>query len=74
MTLLFVAVVELILGVILLSEGFTDGPSISIWLATLVTVAGLAIAYLGQPTVTRYRIGLVVVAIGVVTSFWLLLT
>jgi hypothetical protein len=74
MTLLFVGIVELILGLTLVADGFADPSSVSIWAATLVTVAGLAIAYLGQPTVARYRVGLVIVAIGVLTSFWLLLT
>jgi hypothetical protein len=70
-------VVAIVVGVILifivLVPGFGDMGMLAITAATSVTLAGHAVAYLGQPSLMRYRIGLVVLTIGTVAAFWLLI-
>jgi hypothetical protein len=53
---------------------FADANLRAIVAATGLAVVGDCIAYLGQPSLTRYRIGLVVTAIGVLASFLILVT
>ena len=70
LTLLGVALIELVIaGLMVAVPGFGDAGLFTTWLVTLVTVAGLAIAYLGEPTTARYRIGLVVSVVGMVGAF-----
>jgi len=61
-----------ILALIVLVPGFGDTGMLAITAALIITIAGHAIAYLGQPTLTRYRLGLIVMAVGIVAGFWLL--
>ncbi len=74
---LTLAIVAAILGIIaaliVLVPGFGDTGTLAITAATVVTLAGHVIAYLGQPTLTRYRLGLVVMAVGIVAAFWMLI-
>jgi hypothetical protein len=58
---------------IVLVPGFGDAATLAIAAATIVTLAGHVIAYVGQPTLTRYRVGLVVITVGIVAAFWLLI-
>jgi hypothetical protein len=69
---LVVLVVVFVIGVasILLVPGFGDTQFIAVMAATGVMVVGDATAYLGQPTVTRYRLGLAITTIGIVLAFW----
>lgn len=60
------------LALAVVDPGFRDPWTLAILAATAVTVAGHGIAYLGQPTLGRYRAGLVVMAIGIVVAFALL--
>lgn len=72
-TLAIVAALVGVLVVLLaLDPGFRDPSMLAITGTTIVSGAGFAIAYLGQPTLTRYRVGLIVITIGVLASFWLL--
>ncbi len=50
-----------------------DPNTLAIAAATAVTVVGHGIAYLGQPTLGRYRAGLVVMTVGIVAAFAVLL-
>jgi hypothetical protein len=72
MAIVAIALGVILLGVVLVPE-VVDAGLLAIVAATLVTLAGHAIAYLGTPTVVRYRVGLVVMTMGIVASFWLLL-
>jgi hypothetical protein len=70
------AAVAVIFGVILalfaLVPGSVDTVTVTVMAATLVTLLGTGLSYLGQPTLTRYRIGLIVTAVGILVSFWML--
>jgi len=70
---IFAAFVAVILALIVLVPGFGDTGMLAITAATCVALAGDAIAYLGQPTLTRYRLGLIVTTVGVVASLVLLI-
>ena len=41
---------------------------LAITAATLITMAGFALAYLGQLTLKRFRVSLVVITVGMVAS------
>jgi hypothetical protein len=58
---------------ILLVPGAADPNWLAILATTSLALAGNAIAYLGEPTLLRYRIGLILTGIGVAASFYLLL-
>jgi hypothetical protein len=58
---------------ILLVPGATDPNWLGILASTSLALAGSAIAYLGQPTLLRFRIGLILMGIGIVASFYLLI-
>ena len=70
-------VVAVIVGAIalanLLIPAFADANMWVILATTGLILVGDGIAYLGQPTLTRYRIGIVITTIGIVTSFYLLI-
>jgi O-antigen ligase len=70
---LLVALLAVVTIVTLLGSGF-DTATLAITIATCVTVIGHVIAYVGQPSLLRYRVGLVVAAVGIVTAFWMLIT
>jgi len=53
---------------------FADGNTWAIMATTGVAFVGDCIAYLGQPSLTRYRLGLVVTTIGIVAGFAILIT
>ncbi len=67
------AIVGLILVLLLFLPGFRDTGMVAITATTMVALVGHAIAYLGQPTLTRYRLGLIVATVGIVASFVLLI-
>jgi len=70
------AVAVIVVGVavfILLVPGAADPNWLAILATTSLALVGNAVAYLGQPTLTRYRIGLIIIGIGVAASFYLLL-
>jgi drug/metabolite transporter (DMT)-like permease len=71
------AAVAVIYGVIIalmvFLPSFADTVMVTIMVASLVTLLGTGLSYLGQPTLTRYRAGLIVTAVGVVVSFWMLI-
>jgi hypothetical protein len=72
-----VAVAVIVVGIavfMLLVPGAVDANWLAILAMTTVTLIGDGIAYLGQPTLSRYRVGLVITAIGIVASFFILLT
>jgi hypothetical protein len=72
-----VAVAAIVVGIALfmvLVPGAVDANWLAILATTTLTLIGDGIAYLGQPTLTRYRIGLVITAIGIAASFFILLT
>jgi hypothetical protein len=58
---------------ILLVPGATDPNWLAILGTTTIALAGNAIAYLGQPTLLRYRIGLILIGVGITASFYLLI-
>ena len=60
---LLVALLAVLTIVTLLGTGFDTG-TLAITLATCVTVLGHVIAYVGQPSLTRYRVGLVAAGSG----------
>ena len=51
--------------------GFADMAMLAVTASTSVTLAGLGVAYLGEPGLTRYRIGLVVATVGMLLSIYL---
>ena len=61
-----------ILALIVLVPGFGDTAMVTVMAASLVTLAGTGIQYLGQPTLLRYRIGMIVTAVGIAVSVWML--
>lgn len=67
------APVGVILVLIALVPAVGDAGMLAILAATMVTLAGHVVAYVGKPTLSRYRTGLVVMAIGIVTAFGLLI-
>ena len=67
---IFGAIVVVMLGLVLLVDGFGDRQMLAITATSLVVLAGDAIAYLGQPSVTRYRFGLIVTTIAIVAGFY----
>lgn len=70
------AAVAVILGVILalmvFAPGVADTTLLTIMAVSLLTLAGTGIQYLGQPTLLRYRVGMILTAVGIVLSFWML--
>jgi hypothetical protein len=74
LTLVIVAaVVGAILILLVLDPAFGDTGMLAITGATVVTLVGHVLSYVGQPTLGRYRLGLVVMAIGIVAAFWLVI-
>ena len=69
---MLVALLAVLTIVTLLGTVFDTG-TLAITLAACVTVLGHVIAYVGQPSLTRYRVGLVVAGVGIVTAFALLI-
>jgi hypothetical protein len=68
-----VAVVAVIaVALILFVPGFADAQYLGITAALGLSLVGDAVAYLGQPTTTRYRIGLAITTIGILAGFWFL--
>jgi hypothetical protein len=67
------AIVGILVVLIIILPGFGDAQMLAVTATTSLALAGEAIAYLGEPTLTRYRLGLIVTAIGVAASFYLLL-
>lgn len=70
------AVAVIVVGMalfILLVPGATDASWLAILATTSLALVGNGIAHLGQPTLTRYRIGLILSGIGIAASFSLLL-
>lgn len=70
---IFAALMAILLILIVLVPDLRDTGMLAITGTTSVALAGDAIAYIGRPTLTRYRLGLVVTTIGVVASFVLLI-
>ena len=70
---IFAAFMVVLLVLIALLPELRNTGMLAITATTFVALVGDAIAYLGQPSVTRYRLGLIVTAIGVVASFYLLI-
>jgi hypothetical protein len=71
-----VAVGVIVVGVALfmvLTPGAIDANWLAILAATIVTLIGDGIAYLGQPTLTRYRVGLITTGIGIAAAFFFLI-
>jgi hypothetical protein len=68
-----VIVVGIALFMVLVPEA-VDANWLAILAMTTLTLIGDGIAYLGQPTLTRYRVGLVITGIGIAASFFILLT
>lgn len=66
----FVAVMVVLVGFV---PGFGDPQMLAVTATTCVALAGDAIAYLGQPTVTRYRLGLLVTTLAGVAGFYVVL-
>lgn len=58
---------------ILVTPAAADAGWLAVLAATIVTVVGHGIAYLGEPTLTRYRVGLVLIGLGIVAAFFLLI-
>ena len=74
LVMVMVAGILAVLLVLMFVDGsFRDPGTIAIAAATGVTVAGHGFAYLGQPTLARYRLGLVVMTVGIVAAFAFLL-
>lgn len=61
-----------ILALMLVVPDFGDTVLWSVMAASLLTLAGTGIQYLGDPTLMRYRIGMILTAVGIVLSFLLL--
>lgn len=70
---LITAVLGAGVAIIVLVPGINDPWLFAILAATSVTVAGHAVAYIGRPTLLRYRIGLIVATVGIVGAFALML-
>lgn len=73
--LTFVAVAVtfgVILALILVVPDFGDTVMLTVMAASLLTLVGTGIQYLGQPTLLRYRIGMILTAVGIVVSIWML--
>jgi hypothetical protein len=66
---IFGAFVALALVLVALVPGFGDRQMVAVTAASCVALAGDAIAYLGRPTVTRYRTGLIVTTLAIVVGF-----
>lgn len=62
----------LLLALIMLVPGFGDTVMITVLAASLVTLLGTGVQYVGQPTLLRYRVGMILTALGIVLSFWML--
>ena len=61
--------VAVLVVLMLMDERLRDAGTIGIAASTALTVVGHGIAYLGQPDLSRYRIGLAIMAIGIVGAF-----
>ena len=73
-TMVVVAVIVVgIAAANLLIPAFADANMWAILATTCLTLLGDGIAYLGQPTLMRYRVGLVITTIGIAASFYLLI-
>ena len=66
------AIFGVIFGLIVLVPGFADTTMLTVMAASLLTLGGTGIQYLGQPSLVRYRIGMVLTAVGIVASIWML--
>jgi hypothetical protein len=66
-------VVGILVALMVLDPASRDTSTVTIAIASSVTLLGHVIAYGGPPTLTRYRVGLVVMTIGIVSAFWMLL-
>ena len=64
----------LVVLIVFVPEFANDRNLLAITAATGVAFAGDCIAYLGQPSLTRYRLGLTVTTVGIVTGFVILFT
>ncbi len=74
--LTFVAVAVIfgvILALMVFIPGFADTVMLTVMAAGLMTLVGTGIQYLGQPTLLRYRVGMILTAVGIVLSFWMLI-
>jgi hypothetical protein len=65
-----VAVALLLVGFV---PGFADRQMLAVTATACVALAGDAIAYIGQPTVTRYRLGLIITTLAIVVGFYIAL-
>ena len=72
-TMAITAVIGLVLGALNVAAGFTDPQTVAIFAALGLSLVGDAIAYLGQPTTTRYRLGLAITTVAIVAGFYFLL-
>jgi hypothetical protein len=66
-------VMGILVALMALDPAARDTSTVTIAIASGVTLLGHVIAYAGRPTLARYRIGLVVMTVGIVTAFWMLL-
>jgi len=72
---IFAVVLVVLLVIIVFVPGISDDRNLlAITAATGVAFAGDCIAYLGQPSLTRYRLGLLVTTVGIIASFVILFT
>ena len=70
---IFAAFVAVLWALTVFVPGFGDTGTVAIMATTSVALAGDAIAYLGRPTLTRYRWASSLTAVGVAASFILLI-
>ncbi len=73
-TMVIVAII--VIGIGLFNVLIPDAADANMWAilgTTCLTLVGDGIAYLGQPTLLRYRAGLVITAVGIASSFYLLI-
>ncbi len=68
MALIFGAILALMVAV----PGFADTTMVTVLAASLITLLGTGLQYLGRPTLTRYRVGLVLTVVGIALSVWML--